>query len=89
MDVAVRVVAQARMGSTRLPGKTLKRLSASLRKIVALHCGQRIHKPSGTPRFAMAVFVIWLRLQMPGTGPLFISTLHAAKVKSKLYYHHL
>src|SRR5262249_44853304 len=26
-------------------------LSASLRKMVALHWGQRIHSPSGTPRF--------------------------------------
>jgi hypothetical protein len=48
----------------------MKRLSASLRKMVTLHWGQRIHSPSGTPRLgrliiAMAEFTS----SYPGGGP--------------------
>jgi len=40
-------------------GQTLNRLSASLRKMVALHWGQRIHNPSGTPRFCRDTIAIF------------------------------
>src|SRR5262245_25674268 len=45
--------------------------------MVALHCGQRIHNPSGTPRFMRVALVVWL-LSMP-----VISAKLRARVKRK------